>query len=125
MWDNLATCVTNTGSSFIVDGIKLKSLNQWFNKVNSILQSAKDLQGIKKITNRQARLTQKRNNQVRDYLNKTTRCIINFCISNNIGTVIIGFNIGWKQVIDIGKRNNQNFVQIPHSLLRLKIQSLC
>lgn len=123
--NNLATCVSNTGSSFIVDGKKLKSINQWFNKVNSSLQSLKDLQGIKRITNRQARLATKRNNQVRDYLNKAARHIINFCISNNIGTIIVGFNIGWKQGIDIGKRNNQNFVQIPHSLFRLKIQSLC
>lgn len=123
--NNLATCVTNTGASFIVDGKRLKSINQWFNKVNASLQSIKDLQGIKGTTERQARLTRSRNNQVRDYLNKAARYIIDFCIANQIGTVIIGFNPGMKQDINIGKRNNQNFVQIPHALLRLKLQSMC
>lgn len=123
--NNLATCVGTTGASFIVDGKQLKSINQWFNKVNASLQSIKDLQGIKGTTERQARLTRKRNNRVRDYLNKAARAIINFCITNQIGTVIIGFNPGMKQDINIGKRNNQNFVQIPHSLLRLKLQSMC
>lgn len=123
--NNLATCVSTTGASFILDGKRLKSINQWFNKVNASLQSIKDLQGIKGTTERQARLTRRRNNQVRDYLNKAARYIIDFCISNQIGTVIIGFNPGMKQEINIGKRNNQNFVQIPHSLLRLKLQSLC
>jgi len=123
--NNLATCVSNTGASFIVDGKPLKAINQWFNKVNANLQSIKDLQGIKGTTEGQARLTRKRNNQVRDYLNKAARYIIDFCITSQIGTVIVGFNPGMKQDINIGKRNNQNFVQIPHSLLRLKLQSLC
>ncbi len=123
--NNLATCVSTTGASFIVDGKRLKSINQWFNKVNASLQSVKDLQGIKGTTERQTRLTRKRNNQVRDYLNKAARTIIDFCITNQIGAVIVGFNPGMKQEINIGKRNNQNFVQIPHSLLRLKLQSMC
>jgi IS605 OrfB family transposase len=123
--NNLATCVSTTGASFMMDGKRLKSINQWFNKINASLQSIKDLQGIKGTTERQVRLKSKRNNQVRDYLNKASRYIIDFCITNQIGTVIIGFNPGMKQEINIGKRNNQNFVQIPHSLLRLKLQSLC
>ncbi|MDJ0557462.1 MAG: transposase [Microcoleaceae cyanobacterium MO_207.B10] len=36
--DNLATCVSNTGSSFILDGRKLKSINQWYNKENYRLE---------------------------------------------------------------------------------------
>ena len=58
--DNLAKCVTNTGASFIVDGKKLKSINQWYNKENVRLQSIKDKQGIKGLTNRQYRLLTKR-----------------------------------------------------------------
>ncbi|MGB3238288.1 MAG: transposase [Geitlerinemataceae cyanobacterium] len=68
--DNLATCVDSNGASFIVDGRKLKSINQWFNKENARLQSIKDLQRIKQLTERQSRLYIDRNNQVRDYLNK-------------------------------------------------------
>lgn len=39
----------------------------------------------------------------------------------NIGTIIIGLNKEWKQEINIGRRNNQHFVSIPHSKLIDKI----
>jgi IS605 OrfB family transposase len=123
--NNLAACVSTTGASLIVDGKPLKAINQWFNKENARLQSIKDLQGIKGITERQARLTINRNNRVRDYLNKTARRIIDWCVEQKIGTVIVGVNPGMKQDINIGSRNNQNFVQIPHWSLRNKIKSLC
>lgn len=55
--NNIATCVTNEGKSFTIDGKKLKSINQWFNKQNSVLQSIKDKQGIKGITNKQIKKT--------------------------------------------------------------------
>lgn len=106
-------------------GDTVKSFNQWFNKENERLQSIKDLQGIKGTTERQARLTINRNNRVRDYLNKATRYIIDWCICHAVGTVIVGFNPGIKQEINIGSRNNQNFVQIPHWSLRNKLKSLC
>jgi IS605 OrfB family transposase len=123
--DNLATCVSTTGASFIVDGKRLKSINQWYNKLNSKLQSQKDKQGIKQFTRRQAKLYQCRNDKVRDYLNKAARLIINNCIKNKISTLIVGVNPGWKQKINIGSRNNQNFVQIPHWQLRTKLAALC
>ncbi|HRT02057.1 MAG TPA: transposase, partial [Fervidobacterium sp.] len=123
--DNLATCVTNTGASFIVDGKKLKSINQWYNKENARLQSIKDKQGIKGLTNRQYRLLTKRNNRVNYYMNKTARIIVNYCIQNNIGNIVVGYNLDWKRNINIGSCNNQNFTQIPHGNLRVKIKSLC
>jgi len=123
--DNLATCVTNTGASFIVDGKKLKSINQWYNKENARLQSIKDKQGIKGLTNRQYRLLTKRNNRVNYYMNKTARIIVNYCIQNNIGNIVVGYNIDWKRNINIGSCNNQNFTQIPHGNLRVKMKSLC
>lgn len=123
--DNLATCVSTTGASFIVDGKRLKSINQWYNKINSKLQSQKDKQGIKQFTRRQAKLYQCRNDKVRDYLNKAARLIINNCIKEKVSTLIVGVNPGWKQNINIGGRNNQNFVQIPHWQLRAKLAALC
>jgi putative transposase len=123
--DNLATCVDTNGASFIVDGRKLKSINQWFNKENARLQSIKDRQKIERLTERQARLLVNRNNQVRDYLNKTARLIIDHCIAHKIERVIVGFNLGQKQEINIGSRNNQNFVQIPFHTFRGKLKSLC
>ena len=123
--NNLATCVDTNGASFIVDGRKLKSINQWFNKENARLQSIKDLQEIKRLTERQSRLYINRTYQVRDYLNKTARLIVDHCINTKIERLIVGFNIGMKDGINIGSRNNQNFVQIPFYSLRSKLKSLC
>lgn len=123
--DNLAACVSTIGASFLVDGKPLKTINQWFNKESARLQSIKALQRLKGTTERQARLTINRNNYVRDYLNKTARYIIDWCIEHKIGGVIVGINPGMKQEIDIGGRNNQNFVQIPHWSLRNKLKALC
>ncbi len=123
--DNLAACVDTNGASFLVDGKPIKSINQWFNKRNAKLQSIKDKQKIKGITNQQVKLTAKRNNQVRDYLNKTARFIINHCIQNRIANLIVGYNLLIKQKINIGGRNNQNFVQIPFHSLRSKLKAMC
>ena len=123
--DNLATCAVSTGASFIIDGKYLKSINQWYNKENARLQSIKDKQGIKSFTNQQSTLTNKRNHQVDDYLSKTARYIVNYCIDNRIGNLVLGYNSEWKQSANIGKRNTQNFVQIPHYKLKSKLQYLC
>lgn len=42
--NNLVTAVSSNGRSFIIDGRRLKSINQWFNKENARLQSIKDKQ---------------------------------------------------------------------------------
>lgn len=123
--DNLAAGVTTKQTSFVIDGKRLKSVNQWFNKRNSQLQSEKDKQGIKKFTNQQSRITDRRNHRVRDYLNKAARYIVNHCIDNGIGKVVVGYNPGMKQNSNMGTRNNQNFVQVPIFTLRLKLKSLC
>lgn len=123
--DNLTTCTTNTGASFIIDGRYLKSINQWYNKENARLQSIKDKQSIKGTTKKQMLLTINRNYKVNDYLNKTARHIVSYCINNDIGNIVIGYNLDWKRNIDIGKKNNQKFVQIPHGNLRFKLQTLC
>jgi len=123
--NNLATCVTTSGRSFIVDGKQLKARNQWFNKRNSRLQSIKDRQGIERLTHQQAALYYKRSQQVKDYLNKAVRLIVNYCLANGIGTVVVGYNPTIKQNANLGTRGNQNFVGIPYYTFRLKLKSLC
>ena len=105
--NNLVAAIDTKGSSFLVDGRKLKSMNQWYNKQLSKLQSLKDLQGIKRLTNKMAKLILKRTNQVNDYLKKTARLVINYCLKHKLGTLIVGVNEGWKTSINIGKVNNQ------------------
>lgn len=123
--NNLCTCVTNTGKSFIADGRKLKSINQFFNKQNTKLQSIKDKQNIKKQTKRQYLISQKRKNRIDDYINKTCRYIIDYCLSNNIGTLVIGYNQSFQCKSNLGKRNNQIFTQLPFGRIREKLEYLC
>ena len=124
--NNLVTAVSSTGKSFIVDGKRLKSINQWFNKENARLQSIKDKQRFgKKPTNRQKAIARDCNNKVNDYMNKAARMIIDYCINNDIGTLIAGYNVTFQRNSHIGKQNNQNFVNIPYGRLRDKLAYMC
>ena len=123
--DNLCTCVTNAGASFIIDGRKLKSINQYYNKINAKLQSIKDKQKIKRTTLRQKRIARKRNNRINDYLSKAARIIINYCLNNDIGKLVLGYNEDFQRNSNIGSINNQNFVNIPYGKLRDKLIYLC
>ncbi|NWO26658.1 IS200/IS605 family element transposase accessory protein TnpB [Leptotrichia sp. oral taxon 417] len=123
--NNLCTCVTNTGTSFIIDGRKLKSINQYYNKINAKLQSIKDKQKIEHITLRQKRIVRKRNNRINDYLSKAARIIVNYCLNNDIGKLVVGYNEDFQRNSNIGSINNQNFVNIPYGKLRDKLIYLC
>ena len=108
--------ISNEGIA--VKGGVLKSINQFFNKEYARLRSISDRQiGSKQLTNREKRLFQKRNRKVNDVMHKLSKVIIQYAKSKNIDTIIIGHNNGWKQSADIGKRNNQNFVQLPFNTL--------
>lgn len=121
--NNFSTCVTSTGKSFIIDGRKIKSINRWYNKRNAYLQSIKDKQkNTVKITKKQVINTRKRNNRINDYMNKSARYIINYCINNDIGTLICGYNQGFKDEINLGNKNNQTMVQIPYAKFVSKLK---
>ena len=122
---NLCTCVTNIGKSFIIDGRKLKSINQFFNKQNAKLQSIKAKQNINRQTKQQYLISNKRKNRVDDYINKTCRYIINYCLSNDIGTLVVGYNQSFQNKANLGKRNNQVFTQLPFGKIREKLEYLC
>ena len=120
------TAVSNQCHSFIIDGKRLKSINQWFNKENARLQSIKDKQSFgKKTTNKQKALARDRNNKVNDYMNKAARKVIDYCITHDIGTLIVGYNETFQRNTRLGKRTNQTFVNIPYGRLRAKLEYLC
>ena len=124
--DNLVTAASSNGNAFIIDGRRLKSINQWYNKENARLQSIKDKQKYgKKTTERQKRLLLKHHHRVNDYMNKTARYVINYCIDHDIGTLVIGSNNDFQRSSNIGRANNQTFVNIPLSKLRNKLKYLC
>jgi len=121
--NNIVTCVNNIGlQPFIIRGNVIKSINHFYNKQLARYKSIKDKQKITFETKRLQKLHKIRNNKIKDLFHKISRKIINYCINNNIGTIIIGYNKGWKQKINLGKRNNQNFVQIPLLQLVEKIK---
>ena len=122
--ENLATCVSNVETPFIMDGRKLKSINQYWNKDKARLQSIAMKQGMR-TTHQINRITIKRNNCVNDIIKKTARYIINNCIEHQIGTLIVGYNKDFKRSVNMGKINNQNFVQIPLGNLRQQLEFLC
>jgi putative transposase len=113
--NNLATVTSNVLKPIVINGKPLKSINQFYNKKKGKLQSLLAKRNNKKTSKRIQRLTNKRNNKINDYLHKSSKYIINHLVSNNINTLIIGKNEGWKQEVNMGKKNNQNFVNIPHA----------
>ena len=120
--NNWLTCVSNIGTSFIVDGLWLKSANQWYNKSVSTIKDDKP-QGF--WSHRLARITEKRNRQMRDAVNKAARIVVNHCLKNGIGKIVFGWNIGQKDSAGMGAKNNQKFVQIPTAKLKARIAQLC
>ncbi|MGK7926670.1 MAG: RNA-guided endonuclease InsQ/TnpB family protein, partial [Spirulina sp.] len=120
--DNWLTCISNIGTGFIIDGKHLKSVNQWYNKQIATIKEGKP-QGF--WSKRLSRITEKRNRQMRDAVNKAARLVINHCLENGIGRIVFGWNKGQKDGIDIGAKNNQKFVQIPTAKLKERIRQLC
>lgn len=120
--NNLATVTSNISQSYIVNGRPVKSINQYYNKVKSNLQSQlKDKKTSKKIQN----LTFKRNCKIKDYFHKSTSYIVNQLVSDSINTVVIGQNKDWKQDINIGTKNNQSFTSIPHNMFTNMLKYKC
>ena len=122
--ENLATCVTNTGTAFIMDGRKLKSINQYWNKRKAYYQAIADKQG-QKMTHMLYALTRKRNNRTKDYICKVARYIINYCIEHHIRTIVCGYNNDFKRSMNLGKITNQQFTQISFGNLRETLDGLC
>ncbi|ADI74311.1 transposase, IS605 OrfB family [Methanohalobium evestigatum Z-7303] len=125
--DNFATFVeTSTGTAEIIDGKHIKSINQFYNKEKAKLQGVKDKQSMEhKFTKRLSRLTNKRDNKVDEFLNRSVDYIVKTCIDKDIGNIVIGELKEIKQEQNIGKKNNQNFQSIPYFLFKSKLQSKC
>lgn len=110
--NNLAAITSNQNlQPLLINGRVLKSINQYYNKKKSKLQSYVG----DKSSNRIIKLTNKRNNKINDFMHRASSYIVNYISKNNFDVAVIGKNKQWKTEINIGSRNNQNFVQIPHS----------
>ncbi|OOR72356.1 transposase [Bacillus cereus] len=125
--DRLVSCVTTTGDAFLIDGKKLKSINQYFNKVIRNLQQKNMENGLSKrvVTNQMAALWHKRERQIYGYISQTVGLLFKKVKAFGIDTIVVGYNAGWKQKSDMGKKNNQKFVQIPFYKLIVAIENTC
>ncbi len=119
---NWLTGVSTLGQSLIIDGRKLKSMNQGYCRlVAKYKQGKSDFYWDSNLD----RVQLKRNNQMRDAINKAARFIINRCLADGVGNLIIGWNEGQKNGSNMNKRGNQNFVPIPTGRLIERLNQLC
>lgn len=109
LWvNNLVTLASNCFNPLIVNWKPLKSINQYYNKATSKLR---------RTSYSRKKLWIRRKNKINDYLHKTSRYLVNHLVSNEIDTLVIWYNKGWKQETKLWKVNNQNFVYIPFQRL--------
>lgn len=121
--DNLVTISTNIDcNSIAISGRPLKSINQWYNKSRAHYSSILKTRSNRFDSLRLQKITEKRNRKIKDYLHKTSKEVIDYCIDSRISKLVIGYNKGWKQASNLGKRINQNFVTIPFYQLIQMIQ---
>lgn len=120
--NNLMALTNNCHKEFqLINGRKLKSINQYYNKKNSYYKEiAKRMNNLDN-THRLDCLTTKRNNLITDLIHKASKKVIEYTLNCGANTIIMGLNKEWKQNCDMSKTSNQNFVQIPFSELINKI----
>jgi putative transposase len=114
---NLAAIASNREgfAPRLVNGRPIKAWNQWYNKRMKELKKKLPKADRERVTRQIERITNIRNRRIQHYLHTASRRIIDFLVANRIGTVIIGKNALWKQEVNNGRQNNQNFVSIPHA----------
>lgn len=120
--DNLAACVDTLGNSFLIDARAIKAFNQFWNKQVATRKEKKPhgywdawLDCV----------TRKRNHRMRDGINKAAKLIIDHCLKYGIGAIVLGWNEGFKDNANMGRVNNQKFVQIPLGKLKDRLEQLC
>ena len=121
--NNLATVTSNSFNPLIINGKPLKSINQYSNKM--IAKYQRLLPDKQYSSNNINFLRYKREMKVNDYLSKSAKFLVNYLVSQSIDVLVIGTNAGWKQNINIGKRNNQNFASVPFYKFKNKLAYLC
>ena len=118
--DNFATIANNIGEKpIIIKGGALKSMNQYYNKEKAhyygILRQGKSQKEGQFTSKRLQQLDEKRNAKVKDFMHKASRFVVDYAVENDIDTIVIGKNEGWKRNVNTGKKNNQSFVTIPYN----------
>ena len=119
--DNIVALASNSAQSVLYNGRPLKAINHFYNKRKAELQSKVNTKSTKRIK----RLNGKRNRKIKDFMHKLSHAIVCYMESNNINTLIVGKNVGWKDSIKLGHVINQNFVSIPYNMLIQMLEYKC
>ena len=123
--DNLATITSNVFSPVIINGRPVKSMNHYYNRTLAQRKSELEKTNKQKTSKRIKSIHLKRHNKINDYFHKASRFIVNHLVSNNINTLIIGYNEGWKQDTKMRKSAIQTFIYIPFLSFIHQIQYKC
>ena len=113
----ITTARINNSESIIIDGKGLKSINQYYNKKLAYYKGKAEKENKLETTKRIKQLHTKRNFKVENYLHRASKLIVDYAVTKNIDTIVIGYNKDWKQEVSMGKSKNQNFVMIPFNTL--------
>jgi putative transposase len=120
---NLITMVTNIVglTPILFRGGHIKALNQLYNKLNakyySILRKGHAPNEGQHTSKRLQQMARKRHDRIKDAFHKMSRYVVDYAMGHEISKIVIGHNVAWKQEVNMGRKNNQNFVFLPHSLL--------
>ena len=120
--ENLAACVDTLGNSLLIDARAMKAMNQLWNKKVSTRKEGKPEAYWDGWLDR---VTRKRNHQMRDGINKSAKLIVDHCLKYGIGTLVIGWNEGFKSNANMGRLTNQKFIQMPLGKLKDRLKQLC
>lgn len=123
--NNFATCATSDGSAFIIDGKKIKSINQWYNKERARLSSVKDKQKIKGDTKLLSQITEKRNKRIQDFIYCSAKYILKYCVDNSIKNIVVGYNDGFQDSLNVYKKTKQIFCTLPYGRFKNRLRFLC
>ena len=124
--DNFATITNNIGLPPIaIKGRIIKSYNQYYNKQKAKIQSELMLTNKKHWSRRLNQLTNKHHNKIKDWMHKASKQIVEYCVLYGIDTLICGYNAGWKQESNMGKKVNQKFENIPFLMFVQQLTYKC
>lgn len=124
--NNFATLTNNIGKQpIIINGKGIKSINQFYNKQKAKMQSELMARHGKHWSNKLDNLNFKRSMRVKNFIHNASRRVINYCVENQIDTLVCGYNKTWKQEVNLSKTSNQNFTYIPHEMFIKQLEYKC
>ncbi len=124
--DNFATITNNIGLKPIaIKGNVIKSMNQYYNKQKALMSSELMIINKKHWSKKLQRLTDKRYNKIKTWMHMVSKYVVDYCLDNNIDTLVCGYNAGWKQESTMSKKVNQKFVSIPFDMFVNQLAYKC